>query len=142
MTASPSTTNRLDSRPLSDEQWSLLMREPGHAAELADYDGPNRRHEPRTEHREVMHVFFSLSGKGEQRFLVRARDLSPSGLRFVHSQPLPIDASCRVALMTKGQKLVHRDAIVCTANETGGTFEIGLRLSKPVKVEQFVSTQA
>jgi len=143
MTATPNPSTDLEPRPLSEEQWRLLMADPAGAAHLDGYDGPDRRHEPRREHREVMQLFLSLPGSGlgskpQQRYLVRARDLSPSGLRFVHSEALPIDSACRVALLTKGQKLVHREAVVCTVTQQGPAhFEIGVRLDKPVKVEQF-----
>jgi len=148
MPSTPQT--QADSRPLSEDQWQLLMADPAKASELTVYDGPNRRQEPRTEHREVMHLFFTLTPghttnddelvtkKAEKRYLVRARDLSPSGLRFVHTEALPVDASCRVALLTRGQKLVHREATVCAVTEKGVRhFEIGVRLDKPVKVGQF-----
>jgi hypothetical protein len=126
----------VESEPISDEQWEALFAP---TPESPSRLGVERRREERLPHEQVGQFFLDLGGQGQHRFIVRTRDLAPSGIGFIHSKPSELGSPCRIVLMSRARKLVQRDAVVASCRQHQDVYVIGIRLEKPIEPDEFIA---
>lgn len=129
------------SRAITAAQWAAM------AAELTQppaHSGAERRSEPRTNKRQIAHIFIKLGGWGKPtlRFLVRTKDISRFGIGFVHCEAAGKGSRCRVSLVANDGKLVEvRGAIASCNKQDDGFFSVGVRFDSPIPLSRFVRSR-
>ena len=135
------TLHRKDavSEAIAEQEWQSLMTDP---RAWPEHDGDERRGEARVPHRELAQFVLEIHESDDmitRRFLVRTRDVSSQGIGFLHHRPVDVGADCRVSLLIRRGRLVHRTGtIAACSHRRDGHYEIGMRLRKSVVVSDFL----
>ncbi|MBI1335561.1 MAG: hypothetical protein GC164_01210 [Phycisphaera sp.] len=135
-------TSRPDTRPITDAQWQAMLLKPTPVTTAVTNE---RRGESRARHHGIARVFLELSGKdgSHGRYLVRCRDISPTGIGFVHHQGAQAGTRCEVHLLTRGGRILRRRATVASCKpQKNGYFTIGLRLDGPIVLRGVAQDQS
>ncbi|MEM7680659.1 MAG: PilZ domain-containing protein [Planctomycetota bacterium] len=130
---------------LSDQQWLNLLEQARRAEpesirfqDAAD----DRRDEPRTEidFRCILRWGGELQDAGV--YAVQARNVSPNGLAFLHTQPIPDHTHCTLALQPPGLPgmITSGRSIWSRILESGfghDVYEVGLRFDQAIDLDPF-----
>ncbi|MEM9294591.1 MAG: PilZ domain-containing protein [Planctomycetota bacterium] len=129
---------------LSDQQWLSLLDQARRAEpESIRFRGPDER---RAEDRVEVDCRCVLRWGGDHQdagiYAVRARNVSPNGLAFLHGQDIPQHTHCTLALQPAGLA-----GMICSASTiwsrpiesslSHDVFEIGVRFEHPIDLDPF-----
>jgi len=131
------TRRKVETRTISDEQWQAMIAPAVHSM---PYGGPERRYQRRATHLAIMHLHLESAPRGEpDRYLVRTRNLSDTGVGFIHSEAIPPGTRCQIALLDLEHQLVRRRGVVaCSAECEERLHHVGLRFDEPINPTDFV----
>ena len=129
--------DRIETLPITDEQWHLLMAEPAAQVRRRRRE---RRSEKRAPHRGIAHLLVQIEdGRRRERYLVRTRDISRHGVGFLHNRPIDVSARCHIALITFDRRFAHHaGAIAACTKRADGMFEVGIRVDSSIALSDFV----
>ncbi len=128
----------LDTLKLSDEQWQALIDSLGQG--LSNYTG-QRRH-IRTQFRKLSQIAVAIKQSDGQwvKYLVRMRDLSRSGLGFIHGAYVHVGNDCRVILKDATDQLVCIDGTIRRCNLVQGrVHNIGVQFKEEIDIKRFLT---
>jgi DNA-binding response OmpR family regulator len=131
---------------------SLRMSAREHAEILNELDArqsrhadSNRRTEERLRFSQQALLFVQLKHPGgtDGNYLVRTRNLSRTGIGFFHGAFVYNNTPCTVALRSTDRAVVTIPGRVVRCNHVRGHIhEIGVHFDKPIRLRQFLGTQA
>lgn len=131
---------------------SLRLTSREHAEILKELDGrqakgleAERRGEQRLRFAEQALLFVQLRHPGGTvgSYLVRTRNLSRTGIGFLHGGFVYSGTPCTVALRTVDKAMVEIDGrIVRCAHVRGHVHEVGVRFGKPIRLREFLGRHA
>lgn len=133
---------KVESEPISDEQWDALFSATPPAMIDPKWAGQNRRRESRQRCEHIARLYVDLSGAGQRRFLIRTRDLSEMGVGFVHAQRIEPGTKCTIVFMTRDHLLLQRQAVVASCRRYDRVFIVGMRFHKPVDPHQVIGAES
>lgn len=132
-------SRNVDTRVIDDKEWNALLSE---TVAGPPHMGSDRRTADRHRRTDVMNLQIGLRwfGKSRERFLVRTRDVSRSGMGFLHSQSMAQGTRCRLQMLTTKNKLMEVDGKVAYCHERGdGVFAVGVEFAKPLTLIDLVA---
>lgn len=128
---------------VSDQQWLAILERVQRgqpALEQSDMDDDCRRiHTRKTFECRCLLRLSAQAGT----FIVRTRDISSGGLRFVHGQPLRPSTRCTIALQSESGPGRILSAVVAWCKEIEifdpdiDAFELGLKFDTPIDTRPF-----
>ncbi|MCX5661821.1 MAG: PilZ domain-containing protein [Planctomycetota bacterium] len=128
----------VDSRPIGNEEWNLLLTE---SAEGPPRMGSERRNTDRHRRTEVMNLQLGLRwfGKPKERYLVRTRDVSRTGIGFLHSQEIQQGTRCRLSMLTVKSRLIEVEGKVAYCHaKAEGVYSLGVEFDKALTLIDLV----
>ena len=130
---------------VSDQQWLAILERVQRGQAIGEEldDSDCRRLYPR----EIFECrcMLRLSGMAGT-FLVRTRDISSGGLRFVHGNPLRPSTRCTIALQSDHGPGRILSALVAWSNEIEffdpdlEAYEVGVKFDSPIDARAFIGT--
>ncbi|MCE9591523.1 MAG: PilZ domain-containing protein [Planctomycetes bacterium] len=140
-TRKPPARRKVESRAITEEEWVVLASP---APDSKPYGGVDRRRRRRATHRAIMHLYLETSsGEDSERYLVRTRNLSDTGVGFIHAEPVQPGTRCQIALLDLDHQLVRRRGMVaCSAGSDDGLFHVGVRFDEPINPADFVRPES
>lgn len=131
----------LDILRLSDAQWrklaDTLRKNTTHQATVE-----KRRHD-RVEFVGRIGIALKYSEHTWQKYVVFTRDISPTGLRFVHGGYLHVGAECRIVLATRTREVLCVDGVVKRCQYLQDRLhDVGVEFDAPIDIDCFVTDPA
>jgi hypothetical protein len=129
----------LDTLAISREQWLALLDE----MDLSRREAPaaaNRRRMRRSPCREVLAVFLNLEhpSGAKSSFLVRPRDISRTGLGFLHGAYIHPTSKVELILVTPEREVIRKRGEVARCRHVRGkVHEVGLVFDEAFAFEPF-----
>lgn len=132
---------------VSDQQWLAILErvQRGQPVLEEPADGECRRLHPRQAF-ECRCLLRLSSAAGT--YIVRSRDISSGGLRFVHGQPLRASTRCTIALQSDGGPGRILSAVVAWCKEIEfydpevEAYEVGIKFDTPIDIRGFTNDGA
>lgn len=131
---------------------SLRMSAREHADILNELDARNgrardddRRHEQRLRYSQQALLFVQIRHPGGTagNYLVRTRNLSRTGIGFLHGSFIYNGTPCTVALRSVDKAIVAVEGRVVRCHHVRGhVHEIGVHFDKPIRLKQFLGREA
>lgn len=130
---------------------SLRMSAREHADILNELDGrqgrqhDDRRHEQRLRFSQQALLFVQIRHPGgtSGNYLVRTRNLSRTGIGFLHGSFVYSGTPCTVALRSVDKVIIAVEGRVVRCNHVRGhVHEIGVHFDKPIRLKQFLGVAA
>lgn len=130
----------VESRVITEEQWQVLSMP---APQSKPYGGPERRRRRRATHCAIMHLYIEgPAGTEPQRYLVRTRNISDTGIGFIHGCTIQPGTQCQIALLDLDHQLVRRGGMVaCSAGAEDNLFHVGIRFDEPIDPADFIKPE-
>ncbi len=133
---------------LSQRQWMALLQDAERSAREApsdhsDDDNPNRRTYPRISVPEHIRCMIRLGDNTGQHgtYLVRARDVSPTGLGFSSEQVFQPRTRCTVAFQDgQGRGMVRSAVVVWCRPVDDHWHDVGVRFDQPIDADWLTSS--
>ena len=128
----------IDTLRLTDEQWRELSDQ---LDRVNPYETGQRRHE-RVGYRKLAQIAVAIQQPNGQwaKYIVRSRDLSPSGIGFIHGSYVHTGSACRVILKdTKGQVVCLEGTVRRSDMIKGTAHNIGVQFLEEINLNRFVS---
>ena len=127
---------------VSDQQWLAILErvQRGQPALDSTIGQENRRLHPRKTY-ECRCLLRLNSAAGT--FIVRSRDISSGGLRFVHGQPLRASTRCTIALQSENGPGRILSAVVAWCKEIEffdpdvEAWEVGIKFDDPIDIRPY-----
>ena len=126
---------------MSDQQWLAVLERVQRGQPVLVADEDCRRLHVRTDY--ACRCILRL-GSAAGTFIVRTRDLSAGGLRFVHRHPLRSGTRCTLVLQPEGEVGRILSAVVTWCREIEyfdddlEGYEIGLKFDHPIDTRVFL----
>lgn len=100
--------------------------------------GDNRNVERIQYTRRGVTVSIDMPGGTSTAYLVRPRNLSRSGMAFLHGTYCYTDVRCRILMQTvDGEPVVVTGTIVRCQHHSGAVHDVGVRFDEPIDVHEF-----
>jgi PilZ domain len=128
----------IDTLRLTDEQWRELSDQ---LDRVNPYETGQRRHE-RISYRKLAQIAVAIQQPNGQwaKYIVRSRDLSPSGIGFIHGSYIHTGSACRVILKDPKGQVVCLEGTVRRCDLVKGTaHNIGVQFREEINLNRFVS---
>jgi hypothetical protein len=104
---------------------------------VRDRETEERRRDYRVRIRVRAAVFYFVRDGFECGFVVPTRNVSRSGIAFLHQEELPLGTPCKVRLeLVKGGRLDVRGQVARCRKVCGRTHEVGLAFHEPIDVSR------
>lgn len=133
-------TQILDTLHLSDAQWRELAGKLQQSTPPPADTTEKRRHK-RVEYLGRIGIAVRTYEKDWAKFMVLTRDLSCSGLGFVHGGFLYTGSECRIVLKAKDEEILCVNGVVKRCRLIQGTLhDIGVEFSGPIDANLFVDS--
>lgn len=126
---------------MSDQQWLAVLERVQRGQPLQVDDADCRRLHPRADY--ACRCILRMADAAGT-YIVRTRDLSSGGLRFVHGQPLRAGTRCTIVLQPDGGMGRILSAVVAWCSEIEyfdddiEGYEVGVKFDQPVDVRAFM----
>ncbi len=134
---SDGTNQLIDTLHLSDEQWRTL-------SEKLDRDNlgvTGKRRYQRISYRKLAQLAIAVQQPNGEwaKYVVRSRDLSPSGIGFIHGTYIHPGSECRVILKDcHGQVACLNGVIKCCRLVEGIAHNVGVQFNEEINIASFV----
>jgi CheY-like chemotaxis protein/HPt (histidine-containing phosphotransfer) domain-containing protein len=136
-------TGYVDSLRMSAREHADILNElDAHQAQALDDD---RRHEQRLRFSQQALLFVQIRHPGGTagNYLVRTRNLSRTGIGFLHGSFVYTGTACTVALRSVDKAVVAVEGRVVRCNHVRGhVHEVGVHFDKPIRLRQFLGREA
>ena len=133
------THRYVDTLAISREQWLALLDE----IDLSRREAPscvNRRRVRRAPCRQVLAVFLDLEhpSGAKSTFLVRPRDISRTGLGFIHGAYIHPTSKAELTLVLPDRELLRKHGVVARCRHVRGkVHEVGVAFDEPFPFDPF-----
>ena len=134
----------IDAPRISDAEWSECVKEMDLRAK-EDSGCEDKRAEARQPYRNVTKIIISFKNYDgrQQRFQVRAYDLSSSGLGFLHGAYIYGDTPAEIYMQDKSCSLTRISAtIVSCVHVKKRIHRVGARFDQPIDLNDFLLSDA
>ena len=138
----------VDSLRISPREESEIISElaqTGGISGAAAASSKDRRKNDRVPYLNQAGLFVQMKHPGGSvvNYLVRTRNLSPTGIAFLHGSFVYTGTACVLALHDKDGKMVGVDGkVVRCQHVRGHVHDIGVRFNRPLELKQFLLTPA
>ena len=129
----------VDSLRLTVEQQAAILNELDRHARISQNRGSRR--EERVFYRDAKGILLAITQPDgtESPYLIRPRNISSTGLGFLHGGPLPLGTSCILTLPTAdGDRLFVGARVAHCGPVSRGVHQIGLKFDEPIDVQRIV----
>lgn len=132
----------LDTLKLSEAEWHEIAQHLDDAASKADAPTNTKKRRAKRERfakRSLLIFRVAHPGGNEERYLVRSRNVSDTGLGFLHGGFLYPKSECVVVLQRKDRMYVEVPATVVRCRLiTGKVHEVGIKFRNPIRCAEYL----
>jgi hypothetical protein len=133
----------LDTVPISDDLHKQIVSELNNATRRKS--NSDRRAEPRyrVEHADLVLLEIFDSNGSKSAYQVKPRNISRSGIAFLHGQDVHIGALCRLTVVCSDESTLEVEGrVVRSKNVLGSVFEIGVQFDDRIDLDGVVDDTA
>lgn len=130
----------LDTLKLTEAEWHDIAQYLDDSASRADLPA-NKRKAKRERFSKRSALIFRVAHPGgtEERYLIRTRNLSDTGLCFLHGSFLYPRSECVVTLQSKDRKTIEVSGTVVRCRHiTGKVHEVGIKFRTPIASAEYL----
>lgn len=134
----------VDALRISDAEWVECIREMDHRAKNASYD-VQRRTEERQSYRNNTRIIVCIRNYDgrKQQFIVRAYDLTSTGLGFLHGSYIYQDTPAEIYLEHKSDGMIRIPATIrCCTHVKKRIHLIGAQFDEPITLSDYLLSAA
>jgi hypothetical protein len=140
VSTAPNTDEYVDTLRISKSEWRAILTQLERDAQ--DPTGRDKRRDQRKRYRAMMTLLIKMLHPGGTRitYLVRTRNLSNTGLGFLHGGYLHSGTRCTLALTAlDGTPCPISGKIVRCRHLQGKVHEVGIRFERPINLEEYTT---
>ena len=135
----------IDALRISDAEWQECVKEMDRRANSDDDGGHPNRAEPRQPYRNITKIIVSIRNYDgrQQHFQVRAYDLSPSGLGFLHGAYIYKDTPAELFMEHRTDGIVRVSAVIKSCVHVKKRIHrVGAQFEQPIELGDYLLSDA